>query len=123
MYSVSSSNFSYCVIYVYSSSFTLYLYVLINFEFCLIIQQELAEASNIALNHYNETHLLEKTSEGVSKAMSITVNKKRVMFFFLILQNNWRLPTSTLYLLSLKKLSTIGVHFRCLKCYKINFMM
>ena len=45
--------------------FTLYLYVFINFEFCLIIQQELVEASDIALNNYNEIHPFEKTSEEV----------------------------------------------------------
>ena len=60
-------------------SFTLYLYVLINFGFCLIFQQEIAETSNIALNLYNETHSLEQTSEGISKAMSAAVNKKRAM--------------------------------------------
>jgi hypothetical protein len=59
--------------------FTLHLYVLINFGFWLILQQELAEASDIALNHYNETHPLERTSQGVSKAMSAAVNKKRAM--------------------------------------------
>ena len=42
-------------------------------------QQELAEASDIALIQYNETHPLEKTSEGVSKAMSAAVKKKRAM--------------------------------------------
>ena len=59
--------------------FILHLYILINIEFCLIFQQELAEASDIALNQYNETHPLERTSNGVSKAMSAAVNKKRAM--------------------------------------------
>ena len=59
--------------------FKLYLYVLIHFEFVFIFQLELAEASNIALNHYNETHPVERTSEEVSKAMSTAVNKKRAM--------------------------------------------
>ena len=59
--------------------FTLHLYVLINFGFWLIFQQELGETSNIARNHYNETHPLERTSKGVSKAMSSIVKKKRAM--------------------------------------------
>ena len=66
------------LIFIYLS-FILHLYVLINFGFCFIFQQELAEASDIALNLYNETHYLEQTSEGFSKAMSATVNKKRAM--------------------------------------------
>ena len=45
--------------------FTLHLYILIDFEFCLISQQEQVEVSDIAFNHYNETHHLERTSEGV----------------------------------------------------------
>jgi hypothetical protein len=59
--------------------FILHLYVLINIEFYFIFQQELAEASDIALNQYNKTHPLEQTSNGVSKAMSAVVNKKRAM--------------------------------------------
>ena len=66
------------LIFIYLS-FQLHLYLLINFGLCLIFQQELAEASDIALNLYNETHPLERTSEGVSKAMSAAVNKKRAM--------------------------------------------
>ena len=79
MYSVSSSIFSTMFFIFIHLHFTLHLYVLINFGFWLILQQELAEASDIALNHYNETHPLERTSEGVSKAMSAAVNKKRAM--------------------------------------------
>jgi hypothetical protein len=60
----------------------LHLYVLINFGFCLIFQQELAEASNISLNLYNEAHPLERITEGVSKAMSSTVNKKTCSVVF-----------------------------------------
>ena len=44
--------------------------ILINFEFCLIIQQEFVEAIDIVLNHYNDPHSFEKTSKGVSKTMS-----------------------------------------------------
>ena len=33
------------------------------------------------------------------------------------------MPTSTSHMLSLKKLSTIGIHFQCLKCYKRNFIV
>ena len=47
--------------------------------FCFIVQQELAEASDIAFNHYNESHYLERTSEGVSKTMSTVANKKDAM--------------------------------------------
>ena len=47
-----------------------------------VVQQELAEASDIALIQYNETHPLEKTSEGVSKAMSTAINKKRAMLSY-----------------------------------------
>jgi hypothetical protein len=53
----------------------------------LIFQQELAEASDIALNQYNETHPLERTSDGVSKAMSAAVNKN-VHCYLLVLRNN-----------------------------------
>jgi hypothetical protein len=68
-------------------SFTLFLYVLINFGFCLIFQQVLAEASDIAFNFYTEIHHLEQTSEGASKAMSAAVNKK-MQCCLLVLQNN-----------------------------------
>jgi hypothetical protein len=87
MYSVSSSTFAtMCFMFIHLH-FTLHLYVLINFEFCLIFQQKLAEASNIALNQYNETHHLERTLEGVSKAMSAAVNKN-VQCCLLVLRNN-----------------------------------
>jgi hypothetical protein len=79
MYSVSSSTFAAMYFMFIYLHFTLHLYILINFEFCLIVQQELAEASDIALNQYNKTHPLERTSQGVSKAMSAAVNKKRTM--------------------------------------------
>ena len=62
--------------------FALYLYVLINFEFCLIVQQELVKDKDIALNHYNETRPLERPSKWVSKAISTDVNKKQAMLFF-----------------------------------------
>ena len=42
---------------------------------------------------------------------------------FLVLQNNYRLLTSTSHLFFLKKLSTIGVHFRCVKCYNRSFIV
>jgi hypothetical protein len=67
-----------CLMFIHLH-FILHLYVLINIHFCLIFQQEFAEASDIALNQYNETHHLERTSYGVSKAMSAAVNKKRAM--------------------------------------------
>ena len=79
MYSVSSSTFAIMYFMFIHFHFTLHLYIFINFEFCLIFQQELAEASDIVLNQYNETHSLERTSQGVSKAMSAAVNKKRAM--------------------------------------------
>jgi hypothetical protein len=79
MYSVSSSIIAtMCFMFIHLH-FTLHLYVLINIEFCLIFQQELAETNDIALNQYNEIHPLERTSYGVSKAMSASVNKKRAM--------------------------------------------
>ena len=59
--------------------FTLHLYVLINFEFCLIFQQELAEASDIVPNHYNEIYFIEQTSKGVSKVMYTTISKIHAM--------------------------------------------
>jgi hypothetical protein len=62
MYSVSSSTFATMFLMFIHLHFILHLYVLINFEFCLNFQQELAEASDIALNQYNETHPLERTS-------------------------------------------------------------
>ena len=48
----------------------------------MLVQQKLAEASNIAPKHYIETHPLEKTSEGVSKAISTAVNKERAMLSY-----------------------------------------
>lgn len=36
-------------------------------------QQELVEVSDIALNHYNETHPVGKISKGVSKAVYTVV--------------------------------------------------
>ena len=62
MYSVSSSTFATMFLMFIHLHFILHLYVLINFEFCLNFQQELAEASDIALNQYNETHPFERTS-------------------------------------------------------------
>ena len=62
--------------------FTLYLYILINCEFCLIVQQKLTEASDVALNHYNETQSLEMTLEEVPKVMSTVGNNKHAMLFF-----------------------------------------
>jgi hypothetical protein len=59
MYSVNSSNIAnMCLMFIYLH-FKSNLYVLINIDFCLIFQQEFAEASNIALNQYNKTHPLE----------------------------------------------------------------
>ena len=79
MYRVSSSNFP-IMFFIFSTlHYTLYLYVLINFEFVFIVQQELAEASDIALNHYNEIHPIERTFEGVLKAMSTAMNNKHAM--------------------------------------------
>jgi hypothetical protein len=63
IYSVSSSTFATMYFMFIHLHFTLHLYILINFEFCLIFQQELIEASDIALNHYNETRPLERTSQ------------------------------------------------------------
>ena len=59
----------------------------INFEFIWFFQQEFADASDITLNHYNETHPLERTSKRVVKAMS-TIVTKNVQFCLLVLQIN-----------------------------------
>ena len=58
--------------------------ILKNFDFYMIIQQELIESSDNALNHYNDSHPLEKISKGVYKTMS----PKAMPFFFFILQDN-----------------------------------
>ena len=52
--------------------------ILKNFDFYMIIQQELIESSDNALNHYNDSHPLEKISKGVYKTMS----PKAMPFFF-----------------------------------------
>lgn len=48
----------------------------------MFVQQGLAEARNIAFNHYNEIHPFEKILEGISKAVLTTLNKKILCFFY-----------------------------------------
>ena len=68
-----------------ASSHHVYIYIDISIIYgisCFIVQQEIVEARDITLIHYNKTHPFERTSEGVIKAMSTTANKQRVMLFF-----------------------------------------
>ena len=53
--------------------------IFMNFEFCLIVQQKLDEADNIASNHYIKTRHLKRTPERILKVMSTSVNKERAM--------------------------------------------
>ena len=71
--------------------------ILINIQFCLILSKNLA--NDIALNHYNDLHPLEKTSEGVSKTMSTkTILSSGFIKLLAIADIN-----GTSHLLSLKK--------------------
>jgi hypothetical protein len=79
MYNISFSSIFYYVFNVYLSFIYITFICTYQFWILFIFQQELVEASDIAFNLYNETHPLERTSKGVSKAMSVAVNKKRAM--------------------------------------------
>ena len=56
--------------------------ILINFEFCLIIQQEFVEAIDIVLNHYNDPIPLRKHQKEFQKQCP------QKQCGFLVFQNN-----------------------------------
>ena len=88
----------------------------------LIFQQELVEASDIALNLYNETHPLEQTSQGVSKATSTSVNLKRVMLFSSFTKQ-LVIADINLTHVFLEEVKHHCGSFSCLRCYKRNFIV
>ena len=122
MYNVSSSNFSYYVLHVYSSSFYIISICIHKFWIFFIVQQEYAEANNIAFNHYNETHHVERTSEGVSETISAIVNKKREISSSGFTKQ-LAIANINLTHVFFEEVRHHWGSFLCMKCYKRNFIV